>query len=68
MQLGLPWWLSGEESMGYIPGPGNTPHGEEQLTPWAMTTERACALEPRGPQLLSPHSLDTGALQQKKPL
>ena len=45
VQLGLPWWLSGEESIGYIPGPGKTPHGKEQVTPWASTTDRACALE-----------------------
>ena len=48
---GLPWWRSGWESAcqcrghGFEPWSGKIPHAEEQLGPWATTTEPA-RLEP----------------------
>ena len=49
--LGLPWWRSGWESVcqrrrhRFEPWSGKIPHAEEQLGPWATTTEPAL-LEP----------------------
>jgi len=45
MTPGLPWWLSGKESTCQCRRPGfdhwsrKIPHSEEQLSPWATTTE-----------------------------
>ena len=42
---GFPWWLSGKESTyqcrrhGFDPWSGKIPHAEEQLSPWATTSE-----------------------------
>ena len=58
------WW----RIHGLYPWPGEHPTQRGATNPlghdyWASLCSRA-----REPQLLSPHSLDTGALQQKKPL
>ena len=42
---GLPWWLSGKESIcqfrrqGFDPWSGKIPHATEQLSPWVTTIE-----------------------------
>ena len=49
--LGVPWWLSGKESIcqcrrhGLDPWSGKIPHATEQLSPCTTTT--ACTLEPQ---------------------
>ena len=78
--LGLPWWLSGKESIcqcrrhGFDPLSGKIPHAWEQLSPWVATVEWACALEPKSRnywahvlQLLKPVCPKAQALQEEKP-
>ena len=77
--LGLPWWLSGKESIcqcrrhGFDPLSGKIPHAWEQLSPWVATVEWACALEPKSRnywahvlQLLKPGCPKAQALQEEK--
>ena len=63
-QRGLPWWLSGEESAcqcrrhRFNPWSGRIPYTEEQLSPWATTTE---------PMIQSPWAATTEAFMPWSP-
>ena len=71
-EIGLPWWLSGEESdcqyrgHGFDPWPGKIPYTKEQLGPCTTALEPVFqSLEPR---LLEPAGPRACSLQPDKPL
>ena len=71
-KTGLPWCLSGKESVcqcrrhGFDPWYGKIPHAVKQLSPWA-TTMSLCS-RARELQLLKPKNPRAHAPQREKPL
>ena len=68
---GFTWWLSGKESAcqcrryGFHPSSNKIPHGEQQLSLWATTTETR--LQSLGASTTEAPHLSACAPQQEKP-
>ena len=65
--MGLPWWLSGKESVlqckrhRFDPWSGKIPHAAENLSSCTTTAEQSLGSRPRELQPLSPHTATADA-------